>query len=178
MYVISYFVGLIYKFMQGDARQTAVINNSAPVFIDVFVRKHFDGSYEGPLVRQYTTSRNRVIPQHCIPSSRLTYIVHKSAFTFPDIFYFFFGIEKQCSLVIVSDLKHGLFVICQKIWAYFSCKLIEKDVLQKEIMRKMLVLIDCYKVFHFRNFAYCVNYFDCFLDLLLEHILVFVVDIL
>ncbi|EJD75529.1 hypothetical protein LOAG_17336 [Loa loa] len=63
---------------RGDARQTAVINNSAPVFIDVFVRKHFDGSYEGPLVRQYTTSRNRVIPQHCIPSDRLTYIVHKA----------------------------------------------------------------------------------------------------
>uniref|UniRef100_A0A8R1TVC0 VEFS-Box domain-containing protein n=1 Tax=Onchocerca volvulus TaxID=6282 RepID=A0A8R1TVC0_ONCVO len=63
---------------RGDARQTAVINNSAPVFIDVFVRKHFDCSYEGPLVRQYTTSRNRVIPQHCIPSDRLTYIVHKA----------------------------------------------------------------------------------------------------
>ncbi|VDK87652.1 unnamed protein product [Litomosoides sigmodontis] len=63
---------------RGDARQTAVINNSAPVFIDVFVRKHFDGSYEGPLVRQYATSRNRVIPQHCIPSDRLTYIVHKA----------------------------------------------------------------------------------------------------
>ncbi|CAG9539215.1 unnamed protein product [Cercopithifilaria johnstoni] len=62
---------------RGDARQTAVINNSSPVFIDVFVRKHFDGSYEGPLVRQYATSRNRVIPQHCIPSDRLTYIVHK-----------------------------------------------------------------------------------------------------
>ncbi|KAK6110114.1 VEFS-Box of polycomb family protein [Brugia pahangi] len=62
---------------RGDARQTAVINNGAPVFIDVFVRKHFDGSYEGSLVRQYTTSRNRVIPQHCIPSDRLTYIVHK-----------------------------------------------------------------------------------------------------
>uniref|UniRef100_A0A915PSP4 Polycomb protein VEFS-Box domain-containing protein n=1 Tax=Setaria digitata TaxID=48799 RepID=A0A915PSP4_9BILA len=63
---------------RGDARQTAVINNSAPVFVDVFVRKHFDGSYEGPMVRQYTTSRNRVIPQHCIPSDRLTYIVHKA----------------------------------------------------------------------------------------------------
>lgn len=105
------------------------------------MRKHFDGSYEGPLVRQYTTSRNRVIPQHCIPSDRLTYIVHKLVFLPALVLFLFLSPEVQCCFIVVSELKHELFVKCQKILAFFSCKLIEKDVLQREIMRKLFVLI-------------------------------------
>lgn len=66
---------IVYK---GDIRQTAVINSSAPVYVDVFVRENFDGSFEGPMIRQYVNARNRGVPQRCMPSDRLTYLVYKS----------------------------------------------------------------------------------------------------
>lgn len=66
---------IVYK---GDIRQTSVINNSAPVYVDVFLRENFDGSFEGPMIRQYLNPRTRVVPQRCLPNDRLTYLVYKS----------------------------------------------------------------------------------------------------
>ncbi|VDK49301.1 unnamed protein product [Anisakis simplex] len=64
---------------RGDIRLSAAANSSAPVYIDVFLREHFDGSFEGNLLRQYVgCCRNRIIPQRCQPTDRLTYIVYKT----------------------------------------------------------------------------------------------------
>uniref|UniRef100_A0A915BC11 Polycomb protein VEFS-Box domain-containing protein n=1 Tax=Parascaris univalens TaxID=6257 RepID=A0A915BC11_PARUN len=63
---------------RGDVRSSAAANSSAPIYIDIFLRQNFDGSFEGPMVRQYLGVKNRIIPQRCTPSDRLTYVVYKS----------------------------------------------------------------------------------------------------
>ncbi|KHN70638.1 Polycomb protein Su(z)12 [Toxocara canis] len=63
---------------RGDVRSSAAANSSAPVYIDIFLRDNVDSSFEGPMIRQYVGLRNRIVPQRCTPSDRLTYIVYKS----------------------------------------------------------------------------------------------------